>query len=272
MAVPSDISRLFRLLLGGSILVLASQAYAQIAVAGDLIFVEENVRPGDSYGGTLILRNLGGTVASATIYLNDVLFEGTEQAYVEPGTQQRSNAGWVELDLSAVQLEGGESASVSFTITVPDDADLSNSYWSMAMVENTPAGGGPVEQGVQIRSVTRYGVYLVTDMAQRTPVQLDFSAPRLHKDGDGSSLFSVSIANSGERLVRPASYLDLYDSAGKHVSRVDNEAVLIFPGSRVEQDYELGELEPGTYTAIAVVDAGGDDIFGARYTLELEGR
>lgn len=246
-----------------------SSARAQIAVAGDLIYIEEDARPGDSYRGTLTLRNQSTAVATATIYINDVAFEGDEQAYLEPGSHPRSNADWIELELGSVQIEAGESATVGYTVSVPDDPDLHDSYWSMVMVENVPAGEVAADQGVRIRSVTRYGVYLVTNARVRTPVQLDFTDPSLQVQEQDGSVFSLVLVNSGQRLVWPDSYLDLYDGDGEHVRRFEGEPPLVFPEERVGQTFRLANLEPGEYTAIVVVDAGGEDVFGARYTLRV---
>jgi hypothetical protein len=248
---------------------LPGAASAQIAVAGDLIFVEENVRPGTTYSGSITVTNLGDQVATASVYLNDVEFDGSRQAYLEAGSLARSNAGWIELELGSVQLEGGESGSFGYTVNVPDDPDLHDSYWSILMVENVPTGEATPGQGLQIRSLTRYGVYLVTSMSEQTPIELTFAEPALRLNGDEGASFSVSIANSGAWLVRPESYLDLYDGNGAHIGRVDGARALIFPGGQVERRYPLGRLAAGTYTAIVLVDAGGEAVFGARYTLQV---
>lgn len=258
------------LLAGATVTQLNTPVAAQVTVAGDLIEIEDGVRPGDSYGGVLTLRNVGSTVAVASIYVNDVLFEGQEQSYLEPAQSPRSNAGWLDLDLSSVQLAAGESISVGYSVTVPDEVDLTDSYWSMIMVENTPVGDVSANQGVSIRSVTRYGVYVVTNMSEVTDVRLDFVDPRLDKDDEEGASFLVSVRNSGWRLVRPPGYLDLYDAAGQHVLRIDSASALIFPEAEVRRSYLLGHLEPGTYIAVVVVDAGAEDVFGARYTLKLD--
>ncbi|MEX2542113.1 MAG: hypothetical protein WD314_09890 [Trueperaceae bacterium] len=247
----------------------ASPARAQIAVAGDLIYIQEDARPGDSYRGTLTLRNQSTAAATATIYINDVVFEGDVQAFLEPGSHPRSNADWIELELGSVQIEAGESATVGYTVSVPDDPGLHDSYWSMVMVENAPVGEAAAAQGVRIRSVTRYGIYLVTNARARTPVQLAFTNPSLKVHEQDGWAFSVSLVNSGQRLVWPDSYLDLYDGGGEHVRRFEGEPPLVFPEERVGQTFRLANLAPGEYTGIVVVDAGGEDVFGARYTLRV---
>lgn len=269
IAKSRAIKALHLLLAGALITLLSTPAAAQITVAGDLIEIQAGVRPGDSYGGKLTLRNVGSSEAVARVYVNDVLFEGQEQSYLEPGRAPRSNGGWLQLDTTSVQLAAGESTTVAYSVTVPVAADLSGSYWSMVMVENSPGDTTSTDQGVGIRSLTRYGVYVVTNMLEDANVELDFVEPRLHTD-DGGVTVVVSVRNSGLRLVRPKGYLDLYNSGGGHAGRIDSEPALIFPNEQVGRSYRLGHLEPGDYTAIVVVDAGGEDVFGARYTLSLD--
>lgn len=267
---PRVIHAIHLLLAGAIFTQLSAPAAAQITVAGDLIEIQDGVRPGDTYGGALTLRNIGSSDATASVYLNDVLFAGQEQSYLEPGRSPRSNAGWLNLDTHSVQLAAGESATLGYSITVPEAQDLRDSYWSMIMVENAPAGETSTSQGVGIRSVTRYGVYVVTNMFEGADVELDFVEPRLATDDRGGVSLIVFVRNSSSRLVRPTGYLDLYDATGGHAARIDSNPALIFPAAEVGRTYRLGHLEPGNYTAIVVVDAGGEDVFGARYTLKLD--
>lgn len=271
MISKARLVRTSHLLLAGMIVSqFGAPVAAQIAVSGDLIEVQDGVRPGEAYAGALTLRNTGSDAAVASIYVNDVLFEGQEQSYLEPGQAPRSNADWLELEMNSAHLAAGESLTLGYSVTVPEEVDLSDSYWSMIMVENAPVGGESGTSGVSIRSVTRYGIYVVTNMAESGKVQLDFVDPRLDDDDQEGAIFVVSIRNSGWRLVRPQGYLDLYDANGGLVTRIEDNPALIFPEAEVGRSYRLGHLPPGNYTAVVVVDAGAEDVFGARYTLKLE--
>ena len=61
------------------------------------------------------------------------------------------------------------TVQVNYTVAVPDDENLSGTYWSVMMVEGIPAGSpessNPDDSaknvGVGIRQVFRYGIQLV---------------------------------------------------------------------------------------------------------------
>lgn len=71
------------------------------------------------------------------------------------------------------------------------------------------------------------------------------------------------------RLLQPTARLELYDRSGAQVRRLEAQVERIFPDTSVRQNFDLGKLAPGDYTAVVIVDAGGDDVFGARYILEV---
>ena len=56
-------------------------------------------------------------------------------SYEEPGTAGRSNASWIRLGQSIVEIPPGSRISVPYRIQVPDDAGLVGTYWSMVMAE-----------------------------------------------------------------------------------------------------------------------------------------
>jgi hypothetical protein len=43
----------------------------------------------------------------------------------------------------------------------------------------------------------------------------------------------------------------------------------MYPGTSVRQRIVLPDLPEGEYRALVVVDAGGDDAFGAEYTIKF---
>ncbi len=88
------------------------------------------------------------------------------------------------------------------------------------------------------------------------------------EDGAAAHL-QVSLKNTGERLLNPSLSLELYDKSGTQVDRFEAQAERIFPGTSVRQDFELGNLSPGEYTAVVIADAGGEAVFGTRYTLNV---
>jgi len=98
--------------------------FAAISVVGELSR-EITVSPGDKIEGTILVKNNGEEVVQARVYKNDYLFFADgRNLYGEPGTTPRSNANWVSLQPTQIDVPPHESAAVYYTIEVPTGTDL----------------------------------------------------------------------------------------------------------------------------------------------------
>ncbi|MDD3749722.1 MAG: hypothetical protein PHS43_04400, partial [Firmicutes bacterium] len=154
---------------------------------------------------------------------------------------------------------------------------LSGTYWSALMIEPQPAEQEVnVEDSesdksftVMIQHVIRQEVMLVTNIGSSGSRQVNFLEPQLRTSDDGTLIFEVLVENKGERLLNPNIWLELYDESGRVVGRFQNDQPRIYPGAALRQSFGLGSLKVGTYLALVIVDEGGEDVFGARYTLQV---
>jgi len=64
-------------------------------------------------------------------------------------------------------------------------------------------------------------------------------------------------------------YLEIFDASGKSRGRIEGSKYRMYPGTCVQHEIKIPSLPPGDYTALVVVDAGGDQAFGAQYTIKL---
>jgi hypothetical protein len=233
-----------------------------------------SVAPGGSYKGEIVLVN-GGNQA-ATVQVSQVDFLPTEEGvgYPEPGSLPRSNARWFEVSPGDVQIPAGEEVVVPYSIKVPNDPSLAGSYWSMILLTPSDAAGVQETQEGEVQTTVRtqfrYGVSVVTNLGDSGESGLSFENPQFVRPEDGAAThLQVSLQNTGERLLSPEVQLELYDESGAQVDRLEAQAERIFPGGSVRQDFELGTLAPGAYTAVVIADAGGEAVFGTRYTLNV---
>jgi len=244
---------------------LTGWASANVTVDGDL------TRLFDTHAGAVItdeleLRNPGDTDAQVHIYLTDYAFsaDGTSE-YPEPGTLDRSNTEWMSLNTAPVVVPARGSVQLPYSIEVPDDADA-GSFWSVIMVEQVqpaPEAG----DGLTLTTVVRYGVQVVTTLSG-APAELSFVNPAF-TSVDGTSQLTVDIENTGLVSLRAGHYVDLFDSAGEALGRFEGAFRRIHPGTSVRQSFELGSLAAGSYVAVVVADAGGENVFGAQYNLNV---
>ena len=257
-------------------LLLAPRALgAQITVTSRAV-EEREARPGESYTGTIRLRNVGTRPEEARVYRTDYGYDAEGRTrFGDPGTEPRSSAAWTTTTPARVVVPPGGEATVAYSVRVPDSAPLSGTYWSVVMVEGVPeapdaAGGrraGRVEVGV--RPVVRYAVQLATHVGGTGTRQVEFARVRALGAPGGAKRLEFDLVNSGELACRPELRVELFDEAGAPVGTFTRTRGLFYPGTTLRQAFDLGALPAGSYQALVVADAGGESVFGGQYTLRL---
>jgi len=252
-----------------------SQAIPGISIIQSLTH-ERLVEPGGTYTGTIAVKNIGAYQDEAEVYPADYLFfrDGTH-IYGEPGTDPRSNADWITFGPRRLSILPGATAIINYTIEVPEDESLTGTYWSLLMVEDL-AGGAPDVSGdgtdqvsMGINQVFRYAIQIVVhvgDTGQRT---LEFLDTKLLTEGD-QKILQIDMGNNGERWLRPVLWTEVYDMDGGYIGRFDGGKLRIYPGTSVRYRVDMSELASADYNAVVVADCGGEDVFGAKYTLRVE--
>ncbi|HSU15180.1 hypothetical protein [Longimicrobium sp.] len=250
-------------------------ARAQVSVIGSGV-EEHAARPGETYSGTLRLRNDGRQAEEAKVYLTDYTFaaDGTTR-YAAAGSLPRSSARWIAFTPSQVRIPAGGEATVGYTVTVPADASLGGTYWSILMIEGIARGSAESTSGaanarvrVGIQPSTRYGVQIATTLEGTGAPKVSFTSARAYAAAQGKVL-ELDLANAGDVAYRPEIRVELFDAAGGKAGTFTSRRGLLYPGTSLRQTFELGAVPPGSYQALVVADAGGDQVFGAQYSLKL---
>jgi hypothetical protein len=270
-----------------------SVAVSQVSVIGDLSNDKE-AKPGERYDGVITVKNDSDDPQEVKVYQTDYLFacDGTNN-YADPGTLARSNAKWVSFSPSFFTIPPRATTTVNYTVQVPMDSTASandsvqvskdstakklvGSYWSMLMIEGIAKGSA--ESAAQkdankpqmgIRQTIRYGIQVATHIAQTGTKKIDFLDAKLVTKDDGKKILQVDIGNSGDVWVRPTMYVELFDDKGVSKGKFPGVAYRLYPGTSVRQMIDLSTVDKGSYKALVVVDAGGEDAYGAEYNLKF---
>ena len=83
--------------------------------------------------------------------------------------------------------------------------------------------------------------------------------------GAGKRALRFDFVNTGERANRYVMSLELNNEAGELVRKASQTRGLLYPGSGARQQFDLGVVPRGAYTAVLVADGGGDQIFGGQF-------
>jgi hypothetical protein len=264
-------SRIVNLALTSLLVPLA--APAQIAVVGST--VEERVAaPGDSYVGTIVVRNLTTQDQTVRIYQTDYYFfaDGTSH-FDDPGTKPKSNARWITPTVRSLLIPPMSEMTVSYSVKVPASDSLVGTYWSAVMVEGAPTEAGRPSGGrpqVGVGAVMRYAVQVATHIKGSGSRKVEFANSKFLTDTTtGTQSFEVEVRNAGERAYRPALWIEVYDEQGALKANARQERGLLYPGTSLKQVFQLGKLAPGTYRAVVFADSGEDSVFASQFTLKL---
>jgi hypothetical protein len=256
------------------LLVLAGIASGNIAVIGGLAH-EHTADRGDTYGGTIRVRNEGQEPCEIRIYQTDYLFQASgETFYGDPGTSPRSNADWLTINPRWLTIPARSTASIRYEVKVPDDEGLSGSYWSMVMVEPNIVSSQVItgEDGkgrMGVRTLIRYGVQIVTDIGDAGTREIRFVDTRLVARA-GRKLLEIDLENTGNTWLSPTFSVELYDEQGAHALRLDGEQRRVYPGCSVRHTIDVTGVPNGKYKALAIVDNRDEYVFGAQYDLWID--
>lgn len=267
---PLPVRRAAALLATLLVCIAPAPARGQVAVVGNT--VDEHVAaPGETYTGSILLRNMTREAQSVRLYQTDYTFfaDGTSH-FDAPGSTPRSNAKWIVLSTSQVVVPPAGDANVAYTVSVPPNDSLRGTYWSTVMVEG--ASSAPPVAGrreVALGVVMRYAVQLATHLQETGTRTLTFPTHRLTMDGDTTRTLELSFENTGERAYRPLLWVEVYDAQGALRLKEKQQRGLLYPGTSGVQKFALSALPSGTYKAVVFADVGDDQVFAAQYKLEF---
>ena len=255
--------------------VLTDSCFAGVSVLGGLT-QEKILQPGEKFEGQITLQNTGEDAWLVEVYKKDYLFyaDGTN-IYGEPGSADRSNAGWLSVSPNRLTIPPNEKASVYYRIQVPENPDLSGTYWSMVMIEPASKTGreniqdkdGKIKVGVQ--TVVRYGIQIVTNIGDSGSRKISFLDKKMIKQ-DEKRILQLDVENTGDRWLSPFVWVELYDGYGNRIGRFESLKKRIYPECSVRHEVDLSQVPQGNYKALVVVDNGDEHVFGAQYDLGIE--
>ena len=262
------------LLMMAALLSLPLPGRAHVGIVSGL--TEEKVcRPGETFQGSIRIRNYGTSSEDLRIYQTDYAFTSDGKGFYDPpGQAARSNAAWITTGQKRLTVPGSSQVELRYAVKVPDDPGLVGTYWSVIMVEAppkaaaVPAGAPEKAPSLGIAQVIRYAVQMVTHIGDTGSRDVKFVGTELLQDA-GQKTFQVDVENTGERWLRTYSRLELYNLKGELAGKFEGERLRTFPGTSVRFKFDVSHVADGRYKALVVLDNKDAHVFGAQYTLDF---
>lgn len=243
-------------------------AVAQITLVGETVQRAEAL-PGEQYTGYVMIHNETDSVLTLKIYQDEVSALTSFDQGDQIVTINRSNAGWVTHAAQRMTIRSGEVARVPYEVVVPlrmDTEPPAGTYWSTLTVDVVALGASEF-----VRPYSRHRLTdIATEITGTGDAGLAINVVNVKGERDSKQLEAVMV-NTGDMLVKPQVWFELYDAAGNLKERVEGKADWVFPGGFDRVVADIAHVRPAVYEAQVVVDAGDDNIFGASFTVDMTG-
>lgn len=234
---------------------------------------ERQASPGETYNGAIEIVNNSDASATVAVYQTDYEFQSDgSNSFGTAGKGARSNAAWLDFSPNRISIPPHSTYLVNYSVKVPASDSLSGTYWSVLMVEESNASvdsGKPVDQQAAISQIVRYGVQCITHIDETGQPDLKIVDAKLAADSSQTNELVLDVKNDGVRWAVPVVWAELFDLTGKAAGKFECEKKRIFPGTSVRFKIKLDEHLQGKYKALVVLDAGGENVIGAKYDLEF---
>lgn len=228
--------------------------------------VELNADAGDTLTKLLNVYNKADFEQTFTVYWKDWNYnaDGSMPEF-DPGSLKRGCAGWLTVTPQTFTIPPKSSQTIRYTLSVPDTVSSGN-YWGAIFFQTiekpTLASkmeserGGSYSVFIQFRSKVSLNVTVngdiihdgvITDITINLPVE---NTPL--------TVFSTFLNTGNMRLTCKGS-IELRDEMGEPLETLSMEGFSVFPdGERIIKTSKEIILDPGEYSAMVIIDFGGD--------------
>lgn len=119
------------------------------------------------------------------------------------------------------------------------------------------------------QTILRYGIQIITQFGDTGKRDMQVLETQLKKEPPLRTL-QIDLQNTGERLLKPVAWTEIFSSQGEQVQRIDNVMPRIFPGCSIRYPISLQPLPPDIYKIVIVFDIGSEELLGLSYEMTIE--
>lgn len=197
--------------------------------------------------------------------IEDFSYDSVNSMVVSPlGTNPNSCGQWISFDKNFVEVGPNSTAKVLMTMSVPDDPEAEKQMkWAIVKVktstDNTYEAQGGKDKKIKLAIQPNAGV--VIKVHQRPPGAVkDIKMVSFAKLNDSTA--RIGCENTGKTSVECKVSVELTGTDTDYKETFQREGLHILPGTKRLVDIKLPrtDVPKGKYNAIAIIDAGDDDV------------
>ncbi|GGC54342.1 hypothetical protein IEU95_09480 [Hoyosella rhizosphaerae] len=194
------------------------------------VYVIDRVDAGTSFDRRIEVSNRTGADQAVDVYVGAADINSDGAFTVGDADAANELTGWMELDTNQLTLDDRETAEVTLTIDVPEDAEDGERY---AVVWAQIASGSPDEGGAIV--VNRVGIRTYLAVGDENALLPDFAITSVtpQRNDDGVAELVVSFDNTGGRAVDVSGEVELSEGpGGVRAGPFNSDPVTVAPGGQ----------------------------------------
>jgi P pilus assembly chaperone PapD len=261
-----------------ALLIVESNVYAS-AIGGVKINtsrIDFKVKNGESETAIINITNQRENLIILTIENQDFCRDSLGNLVnVDVGMLNRGCSKFVTVSPSKISLEPGEKATLRITIEMPDSSD--GTYWSELVINEVSKnnlleedkGGGRI---VKIFLDYRWEIYIYETVPESQICEGEIAGVQITFSDDGQRDIELDFKNTGNIiLIGCNGYIEIRDESGNTIETLTINEFNVYPdGNRIISTEIPLTLEPGEYSALAVIDYGGEYLVAGEAFFEVE--
>lgn len=151
---------------------------------------------------------------------------------------------WVKLAESELSLESGETKTVDFTLSIPENADVGDHMGSIIVqrkgVAEIKREAGEIQPGVQV--VTRVGARIYVTVPGEIVRELEFKEFSFKRVSDKQGTFYLTLNNKGNVRISPEGNIEIKNNFSKAENKLDLPQREVFPRDEIVLSVEWKEI------------------------------
>jgi len=220
-----------------------------------------NVEPGKAQSHKVtVSNNTGEMQLYHAVYQDFELSQDGQSRFMEAGSSEKSLSGLIRIEPHEFQVEPGETAEVTLTVTVPEGEARNQAAWGAVMIEQADeleasrdvTGAFTPHEGLS--STLAYSVWVYQTPPRTENSQVDITNFIVGNKARNKGVF-LKVKNKGDGVSICNAYVEISNLVTGEMIIIEGKQYTILPGARRTLLFELDEeLPKGSYSAVGVLD------------------
>ncbi|MFA9372318.1 MAG: hypothetical protein ACERIH_11470 [Labilibaculum antarcticum] len=260
-----------RILIATLFCIYILNAKAGVSIVNGLSHVHE-VGIGEICKGIIEIKNTGSKAERLKVFVNDFRYNAKGQTfYEEPSTHNRSNADWLKLGTTNIEIQPGQIYLLPYRMQVPDSLALKGSFWSVIIIE--PAEDFDLQDqnnAIGITTRMRYAIQIIADIGNDLQANVKFQNAEINYT-EGRKLLMIDLEDTGELYHKVVVSSEFFETTSGNTAGVYySPKQSIHPNNSKRFIIDVSELEDGDYLATLLANCEDESFFGVNVSIRID--